>query len=133
MRLKEKTYKLLMSIPHLALLWDMRKHQRFEPREGLIIEITRNDAKKVYAILLDISTGGMRIISTDKNIEDSKTISLSVDDFRMELPCETIRRIQHYYGIKFAAMSEQELSKLEYFIEHFTKELPSSGLTEIFK
>ena len=133
MRLKEKTYKLLMSIPHLALLWDMRKHQRFEPREGLIIEITRNDAKKVYAILLDISTGGMRIISTDKNIEDSKTISLSVDDFRMELPCETMWGVQHYYGIKFGVMNEQELSNLEYFIENFTKELPDSWLAKIFK
>ena len=133
MRLKEKTNKLLMSIPLLALLWDMRKHQRFEPREGLIIEITRNDLKKVYAILLNISIGGMRIISTDKKIEESKIISLSVDDFCMELPCEMMWGIQHYYGIKFGAMNQQELSNLEYFIEHFTKELPDSWLTKIFK
>ena len=133
MHLKEKTNKLLMSIPPLALLWDMRKHQRFEPCEGLIIEITRNDLKKVYAILINISIGGMRIISTDKNIEDSKTISLSVDDFRMELPCETMWGVQHYYGIKFGTMNQQELSNLEYFIEHFTKELPDSWLTKIFK
>ena len=39
MRLKEKSLELLMSIPHLALLWDMRKHQRYEPREGLDIEL----------------------------------------------------------------------------------------------
>ena len=132
MRLKEKTNKLIMSIPILALMWDMRKHQRYEPREGLIIEITRNDSKKVYAILLNISIGGMRILSSDKNIEDSKTISLSVDDFRMELPCETIWGIQHYYGIKFGAMNEEELFNLNYFIEHFTKELPKSWLSNIF-
>ena len=111
----------------------MRKHQRFEPREGLIIEITRNDLKKVYAILLNISIGGMRIISTDKKIEESKIISLSVDDFCMELPCEMTWGIQHYYGIKFGAMNQQELSNLEYFIEHFTKELPDSWLTKILK
>ena len=94
---------------------------------------SRNDEKKVYAILINISIGGMRIISTDKNIEDSKTISLSVDDFRMELPCETMWGVQHYYGIKFGAMTEQELSNLEYFIENFTKELPDSWLAKIFK
>ena len=133
MRVKEKTYKLITSVPLLALLWDMREHQRFEPREGLIIEITRNDSKKVYAILLNISIGGMRIISTDKKIEDSKTISLSVEDFRMELPCETMWGVQHYYGIKFGDMNEEELSNLNYFIENYTKELPDSWLTKIFK
>ena len=132
MGLKEKSYKFFMSIPHLALLWDMRKDQRYEPREGLDIEIKTKD-EKIYALLLDICIGGMRIISTDKRIEDSKTISLSVDDFRVELPCEKMRRIEYYYGIKFGPMDKQELSNLEYFIEHFTKEPPSSGLPEILK
>jgi hypothetical protein len=45
MRLKEKTYKFFMSILHLALLWDMKRHQRYKPREGLDIEIKSNDAK----------------------------------------------------------------------------------------
>jgi len=89
--------------------------------------------EKIYALLLDICIGGMRIISTDKRIEDSKTISLSVDYFRVELPCEKMRRIEYYYGIKFGPMDKQELSNLEYFIEHFTKKPPSSGLPEILK
>jgi hypothetical protein len=75
----------------------------------------------------------MRIISTDKRIEDSKTISLSVDDIRVELPCEKIRRIGYYYGIKFGSMDKREFTNLEYFIEHFTKEPLNSGLTEILK
>jgi hypothetical protein len=132
MGLKEKSYKMFMFIPHLALLWDMRRHQRCEPLEGLDIEIKTKD-EKIYALLLDICIGGMRIISTDKRIEDSKTISLSVDDFRVELPCEKIRRIEYYYGIKFGSMDKQELTNLEYFIEHFTKDPPSSGLPEILK
>ena len=132
MGLKEKSYKFFMSIPHLAFLWDMRRHQRCEPLEGLDIEIKTKD-EKIYALLLDICIGGMRIISTDKRIEDSKTISLSVDYFRVELPCEKMRRIEYYYGIKFGPMDKQELSNLEYFIEHFTKEPPSSGLPEILK
>jgi hypothetical protein len=132
MRLKEKSYKFFMSIPHLALLWDMRRHQRYEPRDGLDIEIKSKDTK-IYALLLDLCIGGMRIISTDKRIEGSKTISLSVDDFCMELPCEKIRKIGYYYGIKFGSMDERESTNLEYFIEHFTKEPLNSGLTEIFK
>jgi len=132
MRLKEKINKFLISIPHLATLWDLRRHQRFELREGLDIEIKSNDAK-ICAVLQDISIGGMKIISTDKRIEDLKTISLSVDDFRVELPCEKIQGIEHYYGIKFGAMDERELSNLEYFIEHFTKEPMSPGLTEIMR
>jgi hypothetical protein len=132
MRLKEKSYKFFMSIPHLALLWDMRRHQRYEPRDGLDIEIKSKDTK-IYALLLDLCIGGMRIISTDKRIEGSKTISLSVDDFCMEFPCEKIRKIGYYYGIKFGSMDERESTNLEYFIEHFTKEPLNSGLTEIFK
>lgn len=130
MRLKEKSFELILSIPHLAYLWDMRRHQRYETREGVDIEIKSKDVK-IYALLLDICSGGMRIISTDKRIEDSKTISLSVDDIRVELPCEKIRRIGYYYGIKFGYMNEREFTNLAYFIEHFTKEPPKSGLTEI--
>ena len=132
MRLKEKSFELIMSIPHLALLWNMRRYQRYEPREGLDIEIKSKDTK-IYALLIDICIGGMRIISTDKRIEGSKTISLSMDDFRVELPCEKIQRIEYYYGIKFGSMDKREFTNLEYFIEHFTKKPPSSGLPEILK
>jgi hypothetical protein len=132
MRLKEKSYKFLTSIPHLAFLWDMRRHQRYEPRDGLDIGIKSKDAK-IYAILIDICLGGMRILSTDRRIEDSKTISLSVDDIRMELPCEKIRRTGYYYGIRFGSMDKREFTNLEYFIERFTKEPPKPGLTEIMR
>ena len=132
MGLKEKSYKMIMSIPHLALLWDMRRHQRYELREGLDIEIKCNEVK-IYSLLLDICIGGMRIVSTDKRIEESKTLSISVNDFRMELPCKKIRRIGYYYGIIFDSMEKQEFTDLEYFIEHFTKESSSHGLSVIMK
>ena len=121
-----------MSIPHLALLWDMRRHQRYEPRDGLDIEIKSEDTK-IYALLLDLCIGGMRIISTDKRIEDATTVSLSVDDFCVEFPCAKIRKIGYYYGIKFGSLDKPEVTNLEYFIEHFTKEPLNSGLPEIFK
>ena len=56
MRLKEKSFELIMSIPHLALLWDMRKHPRYKPREGLDIVIKSKD-EKIYALLVDICVG----------------------------------------------------------------------------
>jgi hypothetical protein len=132
MGLKEKSYKMIMSIPHLALLWDMRRHQRYELREGLDIEIKCNEVK-IYSLLLDICIGGMRIVSTDKRIEESKTLSISVNDFSMELPCKKIRRIGYYYGIIFDSMEEQEFTELEYFIEHFTKESSNHGLSIVLK
>lgn len=132
MGLKEKSYKMIMSIPHLALLWDMRRHQRYELREGLDIEIKCNEVK-IYSLLLDICIGGMRIVSTDKRIEESKTLSISVNDFRMELPCKKIRRIGYYYGIIFDSMEKQEFTDLEYFIEHFTKESSNHGLSIVLK
>ena len=132
MGLKEKSYKMIMSIPHLALLWDMRRHQRYELREGLDIEIKCNEVK-IYSLLLDICIGGMRIVSTDKRIEESKTLSISVNDFRMELPCKKIRRIGYYYGIIFGPMGEQESDNLKHFIEHFTKESSSHGLSVVMK
>ncbi len=132
MGLKEKSYKMIMSIPHLALLWDMRRHQRYELREGLDIEIKCNEVK-IYSLLLDICIGGMRIVSTDKRIEESKTLSISVNDFRMELPCKKIRKIGYYYGIIFDSMEKQEFTDLEYFIEHFTKESSNHGLSIVLK
>ena len=121
-----------MSIPHLALLWDMRKHPRYEPRDGLDIEIKSKD-EKIYALLINLCIGGMRIVSTDKRIADSETISLIVDDFRVDLPCEKIKKIEYQYGIKFGPINAQEYANLEYFIEHFTKEPPSHGPTDTLK
>ena len=132
MSLKEKSLEFLMSIPHLALLWDMRKHPRYEPRDGLDIEIKSKD-EKIYALLLNICIGGMRIVSTDKRIADSGTISLIVDDFRVELPCEKIQKIEYQYGIQFGCMDDQEFANLEYFIEHYTKRPLNTGLTEHLK
>ncbi len=132
MGLKEKSLEFLMSIPHLALLWDMRKHLRYEPRDGLDIEIKSKD-EKIYAILIDICIGGMRIVSTDKRIADSETISLKVDDFCVDLPCEKIKKIDYQYGIKFGPMDGQKYADLEYFIDHFTKEPPKHGPTDTLK
>lgn len=132
MGFRKKSYKYLMSIPHLALLWDIRKYRRYEPLEGLDIEIISKGIK-IYGHLVDISLGGMRIISTDKRIKDSTSIRISVDDFYMELPCEKIRSVQFHYGIVFGTMDARTLSRLRYFIDHNTTKLNSSGNTEIMR
>ena len=132
MSFKSKSYKYIMSIPHLALLWDMRKYQRFVPREGLDIEIESNN-KKIYAVLIDICLGGMRILSTDTRIKYSKRISLSEGNLFIELPCEKIRRVQYHYGIIFGTMDKHERSNLRNFIGHCTQQLPISRQTEIMR
>ena len=132
MGFKETSTKLLMSIPHIALLWDMRRHPRYTPCEGCEIEI-RNEKFKIYAILLDICIGGMRLISTDKRIKSSKTISLIVNEFRIDIPCDKIRRIDYCYGVKFGFMENYKIDELNLFIEKYTKKTSSYGLTEILK
>ena len=121
-----------MSIPHLALLWDMRRHPRYKPREGYDFEIKSKD-EKIYALLVDICVGGMRVVSTDDRIGESDVITLSVDDIHLELPCEKIRRIEYNYGIKFGPMDDREFANLEYFIEHYTKTPLNPGPIEISK
>jgi hypothetical protein len=110
----------------------MRRHPRYKPREGYDFEIQSKD-EKIYALLVDICVGGMRVVSTDDRIGESDNISLSVDDFRVDLPCEKIRKIEYNYGIKFGPMEDQDLAKLEHFIEHYTKKPQNPGAIEISK
>ena len=132
MRFKEMSYKFLMSIPHIAMLFDMRRHQRYQPREGMVIEIRIKDVQ-IDGQLLDISIGGMTIISTDDLIEHSDTISLVIDDFRVNLPCKVIRKVENYHGINFGSMDWREFVNLKYFIDHFTKDPQKPGPTEMLR
>ena len=132
MSIKENLLRYLMAIPHLTLLWDIRKYQRFVPREGLDIKIESNN-KKICAVLIDISIGGMRIFSTDSRIIDSKRFSLSVDNFIMDLSCDKIRRVHYHYGIIFGSMDNHVGSNLRYFIDHYTQQLRNSEPTEIMR
>ena len=132
MNLKELGNKFVMSIPHLAMLFDMRKNQRYVPHEGLDAKIKIKDAQ-IDGKIFDISFGGIRIISSDKRIEDSKTISLSIDDYRVDLPCKTIRKDEYYYGIEFGSMDRQAYTNLKYFVDHFTKESQENQVLGMMK
>lgn len=132
MGLKEKSIELMMSIPHFAILWEMRKHQRYVPRDGLDIEIKSNN-EKIYALLIDICIGGMRCVSTDKRLENSKVISLSVDDFIVKLPCKNVRKFDYTYGIKFPKIDAQQLKGLISFIEKYTKITPKNATFDFMK
>ena len=132
MSLIEKIFKYLMAIPHLALLLDLRKYQRFTPLEGLDIKIEINNMH-IYSVLIDISLGGMTIFSTDSRIMDTKKVSLSVDNFFLELPFEKIRQIHCHYGIKFGSVDNKYGPKLKYFIEHYTQPLHCPGQTELMR
>ena len=123
MSLKGFIIRNLVSIPHLSILIDRRIHHRYEPREGLDIGIN-NQTKKIYGQLLDISLGGMRIISTDERIQALDSIELTVDDFKIELPCKEIRKVGHYYGIIFGELDKQVVENLTYFLDHYMNKPP---------
>jgi hypothetical protein len=70
----------------------------------------------------------MRLITSDKRIEDAKAISLSVENFRLDLPCRKIWQDDPYYRIEFGSMDQQEFADLEYFVEHLVKRTPDNLL-----
>jgi hypothetical protein len=127
--LKERSIEFIMSIPHLATLWDMRSHQRYEPNNEIDIEL-RNENHKIHALLVDICIGGMRVVSTDKRIENSRFIAINVDTFNVTLPCEKIRRINYNYGIKFGYLDGEKIDKLVYFLDNYTKKPRNESLLE---
>jgi hypothetical protein len=132
MRVKKLINKFFLSIPYLSAFFESRRHDRYEPREELHIEIKSEDST-IYGQLIDISLGGMKIISTDNRIEASNIISLALDDFQLDLPCKTIQKVGHYYRIEFDQMTEQVADNLRHFIDFFTKQPSVPGPTEILR
>ena len=130
MNLKETGNKFLMSIPHFSELFNMRRNQRYTPHKQLGVEIKIKGAQDslIDGKLSDISFDGMRLITSDKRIEDSKAISLAVDNFRVDLLCKRIWENDNNYRIEFGSMNRQEFANLEYFIENYIKTAPENLL-----
>ena len=129
MNLKETGTKFLNSIPHFSELFNSRRNQRYAPHKELgKIMIYDPGNAHIDGKLFDISFDGMRLITSDKRIEDLKTISLSVQNFRLDLPCQKIWQDEPYYRIEFGSMDRQEFANLEYFVEHLVKRTPDNLL-----
>lgn len=130
MNLKEAGNKFLVSIPHFSELFNMRRNQRYAPHRESGLEIKIKDTRDAHidGKLFDISFDGMRLITSDKRIEDSNTISLLVDDFRVNLPCKKMWQDDYCYRIEFGSMDRQEFANLEYFIDNFIKTAPDNLL-----
>lgn len=121
--LKGFIIKSLVSIPHISLLIDRRVNYRYKPRDGIEINIS-GKGTKIYGHLLDISLGGMRIISTDERIEGLTRISLTVEGFKIELPCREIRKVGPYYGIIFQELEKHVAANMINFLDRFMKKPP---------
>ena len=129
MNLKKNRIKFLNSIPHFAELFNVRRNQRYTPHHELAeIRLFDPQGGPIDGKLFDISFDGMRILTTDKRIEKIKTISLSVENFRMDLPVRKIWADKSYYRIEFGDMNQQEFADLEYFVEHLVKRTPDNLL-----
>jgi hypothetical protein len=132
MDLRKLGNKFFMSIPHLSLLFDMRRNQRYVLHEGIRVEIAINDTP-VKAKLFDIGFGGIRLASIDDKIEDAKIISVSAEGFRVDLPCKTVWKDEHCYGIEFKSMNRREMAHFKYFIENFMKEVQDNEVAAMLR
>ena len=128
MNLKETGSKIFFSIPYFSELFNLRRNQRFALHKELAVKVKDTRDAHIDGKLFDISFDGMRLITSDKRIEDSNTISLSVDDFRVNLPCKKLWQDDYYYRIEFGNMDRQEFANLEYFIDNFIKTAPDNLL-----
>ena len=129
MNLKETGTKFLNSIPHFSELFNMRRNQRYAPHKELgNIMIYDPGNAHIDGKLFDISFDGMRLLTSDKRVENLETISLSVKNFRLDLPCQKIWQDEPYYRIEFGGMDRQEFANLEYFVEHLVKRTPDNLL-----
>ena len=126
MNLKKTGSKIFFSIPHFSDLFNMRKNQRYALHKEVGVKVMDTRNARIDGRLIDISFDGMRLLTSDKRIEDLKTISLSVDDFRVELPCQKIWQDETCYRIEFGSMDRQEFTDLRYFIEHYIKKAPDN-------
>ena len=115
MNLKETGNKFLVSIPYFSELFNMRRNQRYAPHKESGLEIKIKDTRNAHidGKLSDISFDGMRLITSDKRIEDSKAISLSVDNISVDLLCKKIWEDEHNYRIEFGSMNRQEFANLK--------------------
>ena len=128
MNLKETGSRIFFSIPHFSNLFNMRRNQRYALHKELVVKIKDTQNSRIDGRLIDISFDGMRVLTSDRRIEDVKTISLSVDDFRVDLPCKKIWQDETCYRIEFGGMDRQEFADLKYLIEHFIKTAPDNLL-----
>ena len=128
MNLKETGSRIFFSIPHFSNLFNMRRNQRYALHKELVVKIKDTQNSRIDGRLIDISFDGMRVLTSDRRIEDVKTISLSVDDFRVDLPCKKIWQDETCYRIEFGGMDRQEFTDLKYLIEHFIKTAPDNLL-----
>lgn len=130
MKLKETGSKFLFSIPHFSELFNMRRNQRYTPPKELDDEIKIQDAQNAYidGRLFDISFDGMKLLTSDNRMDTLKTISLSVQNFRVEVPCKKIWQDEDYCRIEFGNMDRQEFANIKYFVEHFIKTAPDNLL-----
>ncbi len=128
MNLKKTGSKIFFSIPHFSDLFNMRRNQRYALHKKLGVKIKDTRDARIDGRLIDISFDGMRLLTSDKRIEDLKTISLSMDAFRVDVPCKKIWQDETCYRIEFARMDRQEFTDLKYFIEHFIKTAPENLL-----
>jgi len=108
----------------------MRKNQRYVTQKELGIKVKMKDMQEavIDGKLFDISLDGMKLETCDKRIEALKAISISVDDFRVELPCKKIWQEDGYYRIEFKSMDQQEFTNFEYFNENYIKTAPDNLL-----
>ena len=130
MNLKETGVKFLFAIPHFSELFNMRRNQRYAPHKELdfVIKIKDGQDAQTDGKLFDISFDGMKLVASANRLDRLKAISLSTQDFHLEVPCKMIWQDGCYYGIEFGSMDQQEFTNIKYFVEHFIKTSPDNLL-----
>jgi hypothetical protein len=116
---------------------ERRKHRRAQVPEGVFVSFTPGDSR--LGEVLDISMGGLsfRYLATGESPVESGRLNLfiSEDDFHLNaVSFETVWDLSshnvpftpitmRHSGVKFGDLIEDQISRMEYFIDNHTLEL----------
>jgi len=114
---------------------ERRKYRRFQSRNGALVILKPSDIGA--GRLIDIGMGGLTFecVTTQVPSTESTTVDIIASDigFRLyELPCQCIWSLMIHSiptsplhkrrcGVQFGELTENQSSRLEYFIEKYTR------------
>jgi hypothetical protein len=115
---------------------DRRKHKRFKVK-GVAHAVIKSESKEDMGQLLDISKGGLSLhyyMGPERVKDPHKLDIIYKDHFELNnVPCKEISNFeitspspQNFlkegrYGLQFKNLTAHQTSKLEYFIQNYTR------------
>ncbi len=95
-----------------------RNEDRFELKGDVAVEVLIK-SKTVECEIIDMSIGGICIISDDESIDDADALTINCNEFVIDLPCSVAGKKDNKFFICFDALNSETESKLDQFLTKY--------------